>query len=80
MSDFQGNPNTVSSVGPNGVTQELTPAQATASVPAGYTIKTPTKNFTLTYKSIHMNCFKGVPLICDASMLLALTATAAPVI
>lgn len=79
MADFQGNPNTVSNTAPNGVLQELTPAQA-STVYGGGNIKTPTKNFTLNYKGLHVNCFKNVPLICDAAMLAALAATSAPVV
>lgn len=80
MSDYTGAPTTVSNVAANGVMQELTAAQMASALPAGYTIKTPTKNFTLSYKSTHMNCFKGIPIICDAAILAALTATSAPVV
>lgn len=79
MADSRGNPNTISNVAPNGVLQELTPAQA-STVYGGGNIKTPTKNFTLNYKGMHVNGFKGVPLVCDAALLAALAATSAPVV
>ncbi len=79
MADFQGNPNTVSNVSANGTIQELAPA-AVATVYGAGNIKTPTRNFTLNYKGIHLNCIKNVPIVCDAALLAAFTATSAPVV
>lgn len=78
MADYTGAPNTVPNV-TKGVMQEMTPAQASTAYGSG-NIKTPTKNFTLNYKGLHMSCFKGVPIICDAALLAALVAVSAPVV
>ncbi len=79
MADSQGNPNTVPVVVGNGQLQDMTPAQISTKYGAG-NIKTPTKNFTLNYQGIHMQCFKNVPIVCDATLLAAFTATGAPVV
>lgn len=78
MSDSTGAPNSVPHAVGTGQLQELTPAQVVTKYGAG-NVKTPTKNFTLNYKGLHMNCFKGIPIVCDASLLAALVATSAPV-
>ncbi len=78
MSDFTGNPNTVTHV-VNGQISELTPAQISTVYGSG-NIKTPTKNFTLSYKGIHLNCFKNIPIVCDAALIAAFAATGAPVV
>lgn len=79
MADFQGNPNSLPHVSSSGVLQELTAAQAATKFGAG-NIKTPLKNFTLNYKGLHMNCFKNVPIVCDAALIAAFAATSAPVV
>lgn len=78
MSDYTGAPTTIGNV-INGVHQELTPAQAATAYGAP-NVKTPTKNFTLNYKGMHLNGFKGIPIVCDAALLAALAATGAPVV
>lgn len=77
MADANGAPNTTPNM-INGVEQELTPAQASTLYGSG-NIKTPTKSFSLNYKGLHMNFFKGVPVVCDTALLAALAATSAPV-
>lgn len=79
MADSNGAPNTLPSIGKNGIEQELTAAQA-ATVYGSGNIKTPTKNFSLNYKGLHLNCFNGVPIVCDAALLAAFAATSAPVV
>lgn len=79
MADFQGNPNTLPNAAANGVMQELTAAQA-ATVYGSGNIKTPTKNFTLNYKGLHMNCLKNVPIVCDAALIAAFAASSSPVV
>ncbi|MDE2354167.1 MAG: hypothetical protein KGL17_04000 [Betaproteobacteria bacterium] len=78
MSDYTGAATTVPMV-INGVHAELAPASVAAAVP-GKTVKTPTKNFTITYQGLHISGMKGIPIVCDAAMLAALTATSAPVV
>ena len=79
MADYTGNPTSVPHATGVGVLQELTPAQITTKYGAG-NIKTPTKNFTLNYKGLHLNCFKNMPIVCDAALLAAFAATNAPVV
>ncbi len=78
MSDYTGAPTTVTNV-VNGVHQELTAAQVSTAYGSG-NIKTPTKNFTLNYKGLHINGFKNIPIVCDAALLAALAAVGAPVV
>lgn len=79
MADSRGNPNTICQVTSNGILAEISPATA-ATIYGAPNIKTPTKNFTLNYRGMHLNCFKNVPLICDAALLAALAAISAPVV
>jgi hypothetical protein len=79
MADYTGTPNTTSLVNTNGIQSEASAAQVTTIFGAGK-IKTPTKNFTLNYGGLHLNGFKGVPLVCDTALLAALAATGAPVV
>ena len=79
MADSNGNPNSVPHAVGDGTLQELTAAQASTKYGSG-NIKTPTKNFTLNYKGMHMNCFKNVPIVCDAALLAAFAATGSPVV
>lgn len=78
MSDYTGAATTVPMV-INGVHAELSPAAVAAAVPTK-TVKTPTKNFSISYQGMHIAGMKGIPLVCDAAMLTALTATGAPVV
>ena len=78
MSDYTGAATTVPNV-IHGVQQELAPGAVAAAFPQN-TIKTPTKNFSIVYQGLHINGTKNIPLVCDAQMLAALAACAAPVV
>lgn len=78
MSDSYGNPNSIPHAVGNGQLQELTPAQVSTKYGSG-NIKTPTANFNINYKGMHLVGYKGVPIVCDAALLAALTAAGAPV-
>lgn len=62
----------------NGGVQQLTAAELTSKY-SGLTLKTPTKNFSITYRGVHISCLSGVPIMCDAGLLGAFTASSAPV-
>lgn len=63
----------------NGSLAQLTGTQLGTLYGAG-NVKTPTKDFTLNYKGHHVQFFNGVPVVCDAQLLAALTAISAPVV
>lgn len=77
MSDSIGNPTTVTNV-VNGVIQEQTAAQISAQYGAG-NVKTASRSFAINHKGLHVNFFKGMPVVCDAALIAALAATGAPV-
>ena len=79
MADNTGTPNTVPHAAGNGQIQELTATQVTTKYGAS-NIKTPTRNFTLNYRGMHLTCLKSVPIVCDAALLAAFAATGAPVV
>lgn len=79
MADNTGTPNTIPHAVGNGQIQELTAAQLTTKYGPS-NIKTPTKNFVLNYRGAHMTCRKGIPIVCDAALLIALAAIGAPVV
>lgn len=79
MADNTGTPNTIPHAAGNGQIQELTAAQITTKYGAAL-IKTPTKNFTLNYRGMHLACFKNIPVVCDAALIAAFAATGAPVV
>lgn len=64
----------------NGFTvSELTPTELTAKY-SGSTLKTPSQNFAMPYNGIILNCRSGIPIMCDAALLAAFTASSAPVV
>lgn len=79
MSDYLGAATTVPAAVGNGQHAEYTPAQAASAFASAGTIKTPTKNFTIMYLGRHIEGRKGIPMVCDAGLVAALTAHSAPV-
>ena len=72
-------PTTVAHAMGNGQHAPLTPAQITTKYGSG-NIKTPTKNFSITYMGLHIVGYKNIPIVCDAALLAALAACGAPVV
>ena len=60
------------------VTETLTPAQVIAQF--GASAKTPTRAFVFTYRGQHIAFTKGVPVVCDDTLIAALTAAGAPTV
>lgn len=79
MSDYLGAPTSTPVAVGNGQHAELSSSQV-ASKFSGFTIKTPTKNFTFNVGANHVQAYKNIPLVCDAAMLAQLTAISAPVV
>ncbi|QMV33441.1 hypothetical protein 8G_00009 [Ralstonia phage Hyacinthe] len=79
MSDYTGAPNTIPHAVGNGQMQELSAAQITTKYGSG-NIKTPTRNFSINFKGMHIVGYKNVPMVCNAALLAALAATNAPVV
>lgn len=61
-----------------GVTQALTAAQLSTKFGAG-NIRTPSKNFSITYQGQHLSFTKNVPFVVDAGLAAYLTSINAPV-
>jgi hypothetical protein len=61
----------------SGVTQALTPSQMMAQF--GSSLRTASRSFGITFRGHHIAFNKGVPVVCDAALIAALTAAGAPV-
>ena len=80
MSDYTGAATTVPAAVGNGQIADYTPAAATTAFASACTIKKPTKNFAVIHNGRVISGRKGIPIVCDATLLATLAAHNAPVI